>query len=280
MTHSFHPVHSPKLQPELQQPWYNFREYPSNPRLESHVASFWTMDFRPVPGKPSHRVIPDGCIDIVVDLLSPSSRKAAYIVGLTTRSEVLQFSEARSLFGIRIYSESARSILKIPLSAFTGQRIYLEDVLGFKEMYWVEEILSATTISEIVAVAEYHLVRMLADSDIAINPLVYESLQIIYGRKGNVSVTNLANQVHFSERHLRRVFNQELGLGPKEMLGIIRFQSTLQDFFRGGYSSLADLALKYGYYDESHFANTFKQYYGLSLRSLISKKRRSPIFPI
>ncbi|QNR69785.1 helix-turn-helix transcriptional regulator [Paenibacillus peoriae] len=280
MTHSFHPVHSPKLQPELQQPWYNCREYPASPQLESHVASFWTMDYRPVPDKLWHRVIPDGCVDIVVNLLSPFSRKAAYVVGPTTRSELLQFSEPRSLFGIRIYSESARSILKTPLSAFKGQRIYLDDVLGLEEMYWVEEILSATTISEILAVAEHHLVRMLATSDMAIPPLVYQSLQIIYGRKGNLSVTNLANQVHFSERHLRRVFDQELGLSPKEMLGIIRFQSTLQDFFQGGYSSLVDLSLKYGYYDESHFTNTFKQYYGLSLKSLISKRRKSPIFPI
>ncbi|WP_213619520.1 helix-turn-helix transcriptional regulator [Paenibacillus sp. J22TS3] len=272
MTHSFHPVHSPKLQPELHQPWYKCREYPPSPRLESHVASFWTMDFRPVPDQIGHRVIPDGCVDIVVNLLSPASRKAAYVVGLTTQSEVLQFSEARSLFGIRLYSESARSILKTPLSALKGERIYLEDVLSLKGMYCVEEILAAQTIPDILAVAEQHLDRILADSDIAISPLVYQSMQIIYDRKGNLSVTNLANQVHCSERHLRRVFDQEFGLSPKEMLGIVRFQSTLQEFHQGRYSSLADLALKYGYYDESHFTNTFTQYYGMSLKGLIRKR--------
>ncbi|KZE71490.1 hypothetical protein AV545_18115 [Paenibacillus jamilae] len=272
MTHSFHPVHSPKLEPELLQPWYNCREYSPSPRLESHVASFWTMGFRPVPDKLGHRVIPDGCVDIVVNLLSPFSRKAAYVVGLTTQSEVLQFSEARSLFGIRIYSESARSILKIPPSALKGERIYLEDVLGLKGMYWVEEMLAAKTISDILTVAEHHLVQMLADSHIAIPPLVYQSMQIIYDHKGNLSVTNLANQVHCSERQLRRVFNQELGLSPKEMLGIVRFQSTLQEYHQGGYSSLVDLSLKYGYYDESHFTNTFRHYYGKSFKALIRKR--------
>ncbi|WP_084203803.1 AraC family transcriptional regulator [Paenibacillus rhizosphaerae] len=48
------------------------------------------------------------------------------------------------------------------------------------------------------------------------------SMQIIYHHKGNLSVTDLAEQAHSSERHLRRAFKQELGLSPKEMLGIIR----------------------------------------------------------
>ncbi|WP_167372855.1 AraC family transcriptional regulator [Paenibacillus rhizosphaerae] len=47
-------------------------------------------------------------------------------------------------------------------------------------------------------------------------------MQIIYHHKGNLSVTDLAEQAHSSERHLRRAFKQELGLSPKEMLGIIR----------------------------------------------------------
>ncbi|WP_397386239.1 AraC family transcriptional regulator [Paenibacillus sp. VCA1] len=36
-------------------------------------------------------------------------------------------------------------------------------------------------------------------------------MQIIYHNKGNLSVTDLADQAHCSKRHLRRAFKQELG---------------------------------------------------------------------
>ncbi|MEK3916170.1 helix-turn-helix transcriptional regulator [Paenibacillus sp. FSL H7-0331] len=271
MTHPYRPIHSPILQPELHRPWYRCREYTPSRRLESHVASFWTMDFQPVSEHQSHRIIPDGCVDIVVNLLSPSSRKAAYVVGLATRSEILHFSEARSIFGIRIYSESARAILKFPLSAFMEHPVFLEEVWGLEGLYWVEEILNAKTTSDIIEIVEHKLCQKLTDSDMPTPSLVYQSMQLMYVYKGNLSVTNLADKVHFSERHLRRVFDREIGLSPKEMLGIVRFQSILQEFYRGGYSSLTDLALKYGYNDQSHFANTFTRYYGLPLKRLTKK---------
>jgi AraC-like DNA-binding protein len=268
MTHPYRPVHSPLLQPELRRPWYKCREYSPSRRLASHVASFWTMDYQPATDHQWHRIIPDGCVDIVINLLSPASRKAAYVAGLATRSEVLRFSEARSIFGIRIYSESARAILKSPLSAFKGHRVFLEEAWGLEGLHWVERILAAETISDILAIAERKLSHMLTDHDAPAPSLVYQSMQMMYESKGNLSVANLADRVHFSERHLRRAFDRELGLSPKEMLGIVRFQSILQEFYRGDYASLTDLALKYGYYDQSHFANTFTRYYGLPLKRL------------
>jgi AraC-type DNA-binding domain-containing proteins len=271
MTHPYRPIHSPALEPELTRPWYHCREYTPSRSLESHIAAFWTMDYRPVPENQLHRIIPDGCVDIVVDLLSPSSRKAAYIVGLATRSEVLEFSQARSLFGIRIYSESVRALFRFPLSAFREHRVYLEEIWGLEGLHWVEEIQAAQSNSDIIEVVERKIIRMLTRGDESTPSLVYESLMHIYDSKGSLSVGSLADKVHFSERHLRRAFDKELGLSPKEMLGIVRFQSILQEYSRGGHSSLSDLALKYGYYDQSHFANSFARYYGVPLKRLTGK---------
>lgn len=98
--------------------------------------------------------------------------------------------------------------------------------------------------------------------------LVYQSMQYIYDHKGNLSITELADKVNISERHLRRAFDRELGLSPKEMLGIVRFQSAQEKLYSGNYSSLTNLALHYGYYDQSHFAAAFMRYYGLPIKQL------------
>lgn len=268
MTHPYRPLHAPQLQPKLHRPSHSFREFAPSRHLASHVATYWTVDFKPVPGNQGHRVIPDGCVEIIVDLLAPSSRQAAYVVGLRTQVEVLQFAKARSVWGIRLYSESARTILKSPISAFTANRVFLEELWGQEALDWVEKLLTAKSIPDRIEVVEQQLEQMLAASETSAPTLVYQSMQYIYDSKGNLSVTELADKVNFSERHLRRAFDRELGLSPKEMLGIVRFQSVLEELYSGDYSSLTELALQHGYYDQSHFAGAFMRYYGLPLKRL------------
>lgn len=268
MTHPYRPLHAPQLQPQLHRLSHRFREFAPSSRLATHVAMYWTVDFQPIPGNPGHRVIPDGCVDIIVDLLAPSCRQAAYVVGLTTQVEVLRFAEARSVWGIRLYSESARTILKSPLSMFTANRVFLEDLWGDEALDWVERLLTARSVTDRIEVVERQLSRILAAAEAPPSALVYRSMQYIYEYKGNLSVMDLADKVNFSERHLRRAFDREFGLSPKEMLGIVRFQSVLEEWHGGAYSSLTDLALQHGYYDQSHFAGAFTRYYGLPLKRM------------
>lgn len=271
MIHSYRPVPSPKLQPELHHPGYSFREYAPSHHLAPYIVSYWTMDFHPGAEEQLHRIIPDGCVGIIVDLLSSSCRKAAFVDGLATQSEVLHFSAVRSMFGIQFYSESAGAILKSPLSALMGQHVFLEDVWGIEGLLMVEEILAANNVSDMIKIVERKLSQILDLNDMPASSLVYKSMQYMYAFKGNLSVRNLAEKLSFSERHLRRAFDREFGLSPKEMLGIVRFQSMLQELYNRSYSSLTDLALKYGYYDQSHFAKDFTRYYGLPLRQIMKK---------
>lgn len=268
MTHLYRPLHAPQLEPQRHRLSHSFREYAPSRRLASHVVAYWSVDFRPVPGNPGHRVVPDGCVDLIVDLLASSSRHAAYVVGLTTQVEIMQFAKARSVWGIRLYSESARAILKAPLSAFASNRVYLEDLWGPEALGWVDRLLTAESTADRIEAVEQQLERMLAAAEAHAPPLVFQSMRYIYEFKGNLTVAELADKVNFSERHLRRAFDRELGLSPKEMLGIVRFQSVLEELSRGDYSSLTDLALRHGYYDQSHFAGAFMRYYGLPLGRL------------
>ncbi|WP_158544152.1 helix-turn-helix domain-containing protein [Cohnella sp. OV330] len=261
-------IQSPKLQQELQRPGYNYREYAPCENLVSHVACYWTMDFHADVGNQLHRIIPDGCVDIIVDRRSTSCWKAAFVEGLMTQFEVLSLSQTQSLFGIRFFSESAQSILKFPVSAFIGQHVFLEDIWGGEGLFMVEEVLSVDATSKIIEIVERKLNHLLSFDDTPSNSLLHSSMQYIYAYKGSISPLDLAEKLSFSERHLRRTFDRELGLSPKEMLGIVRFQSMLQELYCGTYSSFTDIAMKYGYYDQSHFIKNFKRYYGMLPKQL------------
>ncbi|MFD1173329.1 helix-turn-helix domain-containing protein [Oceanobacillus picturae] len=62
----------------------------------------------------------------------------------------------------------------------------------------------------------------------------------------------------------RRTFHKELGVSPKEISVIIRYQSLLQELYNSKQYRFTNIVTKYGYSDQSHFINQFKRYYGIS----------------
>ena len=125
------------------------------------------------------------------------------------------------VFGVRPHDPEGSNI------DIKDKSYVLEEFWGQEALDWVEKLLTAQSIPDRIEVVEQQLSQILAATESPAPTLVYQSLQYIYEVKGNLSVTELADKVNFSERHLRRAFELELGLSPKEMLGIVRFQSVL-----------------------------------------------------
>lgn len=255
------PFQPPTLQHELLDANYRYREFLPGRNLESYVACYWTVDFYASDQNKLHRIIPDGCVDIIFDLRSPS--KGAFVVGLMTKFETMNLSQSYSLFGIRFFSDTVRRFLKYHVSEFIGYRVLLEDIWGNEAEFMMEEMISATGISEIIERVEINLLKFLLLNESKSDGLLQTSMQYMYASQGMISMRSLAEKLSYSERNIRRTFQKELGVSPKELSGIIRFQSLLQGLYRGTQFRFTDIAVKYGYYDQPHFINNFKRYYGL-----------------
>lgn len=264
MIGTYRSVQAPRLQQELQSPGYRYREYAPEKRLSPYVACYWTLDYDAQGRGQPHRILPDGCVDIIMDRLAPSCRGASFVAGLMTSFQVLTLTGAQSLFGIRMFVEAAPEILCFPVSESVGQQLLLEDVWGSEGLELAERLLSADSIPLMIEVVERKLRERLAVEDAPGSALLRVGLQYMYSSGGSLSMAELAERLHFSERHVRRTFERELGVSPKELLGIVRFQSMLQRLRQGGYSSMAELAVACGYYDQAHFINSFQRYYGLA----------------
>jgi AraC-like DNA-binding protein len=260
MLKRYRPLQPPDLQHDKHHSGFRYREYAPSEKLAAYIACYWTIDSH---ASAMNRVIPDGCVDIILDRYSPFSRKAAFIEGLMTRYEVMSFSEPQSLFGIRFYPEMAQLLLKCPVTAFIGHRVFLEEVWGPQSLEMVEEILSASTDREMIDTAERAFLRILSNNDDPTDRLLHAGMQYMYASNGTISVSALADKLSFSERHIRRTFDRELGLSPKEIAGIVKFQSMLQELHSSPTSRLTEIAMKFGYYDQSHFIKSFKRFYGL-----------------
>jgi AraC-like DNA-binding protein len=260
----YSPLQPPLIQIELLNSNFRYREIMPSAALMPYIACFWTINYRASGEDYLHRVIPDGCTDIIFDLSPALSSKKAFVAGLMTTFETMNLASDCSLFGIRFYSHRIRNFIRYPISELTGRQIFLEDVLGREAQSFDNEVRASQGIPDAIKCAELRLRKVLLRNEYDIDSLLEPSMRFILECQGLISIQELARTLCYSERHVRRVFNKELGISPKVFLDIIRFQSLLQELNKSKPADFTKLALKYEYYDQSHFIHCFKRLYGLA----------------
>lgn len=261
---AFYPIQPPAIRQEPSDSGYRYREYRPGRRWEPYVVCYWTLRCRASEIGVTHRILPDSCVDMIFDLQASSDAAGAFAVGVMTAYETLRLNAETSLFGIRFYSDRAHSLFGYPVSELKGDRAPLSELWGSRARLLLEEIREASGVADIIAAVESLFSKVWSGRAPSSDPLLRSSMACLYAAKGAIDVRTLAERCGYSERTVRRVFQAELGVSPKQMIDVIRFQSILMDMHRGNRGSFADLAFKYGYFDQSHFNRTFKRLYGLA----------------
>ncbi|MGH0425869.1 DUF6597 domain-containing transcriptional factor [Bacillus pretiosus] len=270
----FRPLQPPILQYDPLDSTYRYQEYLPSKILESYIACYWTVEFHASDKNKLHRIVPDGCVDIIFDLKASSFLKGAIVTELMTEYEVIDLSQDCSLFGIRFYIDCAAHFFRSPISSVRGNTVFLEDIWGNEALFITEDIQSSTRISEKIQKVESKLLTFLPLNELKTDSLIKTGIQNIFAHQGILTIHSLSEKLCYSERHIRRTFKNELGVSPKELLHIIRFQSLLKELYIVPQTQFIDITLKYGYYDQSHFIKDFKRFYGVSPSNIFNPSRK------
>ncbi|MGJ4745171.1 helix-turn-helix domain-containing protein [Leptospira sp. SA-E8] len=91
---------------------------------------------------------------------------------------------------------------------------------------------------------------------------VSEAVLRIKSSMGEIAIKGLASDLGVSQSSLERGFRSRVGLSPKEYAGLVRFRNIFK--YYNSSSSLTELALEAGYYDQAHFIREFKKKTGFS----------------
>jgi len=103
-------------------------------------------------------------------------------------------------------------------------------------------------------------------SDKVITPLDYieEALLLIDESLGGISVHNICKNVNKSERQFNRKFTEIIGIAPIQYIKIRQLHFIINRIHRNHFQSIKELAYDTGFYDPSHFNNSFKKLTGMS----------------
>jgi len=248
-----------------------YREQAPPPALAPHVECFWsrTADAAQTDSARSHRVIPDGCMDIVLSFAGPSpgadgraTPVGALAVGAMTRAAVFTDSPGTSYLGVRFRPGVAGALFGVPASEMTDKDVGLAEVWPGTNA--LRDALAAapdeaSRVRTLSAVVARRLLRAARAPRV-----VSAAADRIASARGDVSIGALARDLGVTRQYLARSFAEHVGLSPKTLARVVRARSVVQAARRGITVDWTTLALEAGYYDQSHLIAELKELTGLA----------------
>ena len=161
------------------------------------------------------------------------------------------------LLGIRFHPGGTLPFLRLPLHEVTDQVVDLGGLASKLE----RELLSAASQSpllkeKVTAVEALLTNQLLSAKD---NSWLITLAARIVDSGGLVAIDRLAGDAGISSRQLERRFLREVGLGPKLLGRIIRFQQVFRAVEQCN-TAWAEIAIECGYYDQAHLIRDFNQF--------------------
>lgn len=235
-----------------------YREFEPHPLLSEFILCYWTLSSSGKNGDFRYKGIPDGCVDIFFnsnDFLSP------LLVGIVKEPRYGRRQGIINFFGVRFLPGQIQKFFDMPLNGIYDRAVSFREICRNDFIQIEEKIYSADSIAwKINILNQYFITKAGCIKKTIPNDFTY-CLNRIYLTGGNISVEVLAKEILITPRHLRRIFNNETGISPKQFIKVVRFQNTLKQLSLSNYSGLHS-ALANGFYDQSHFYKDFKTLYG------------------
>lgn len=207
-----------------------------------------------------HRSAPNGSVEFVCEVGGQP-----LLVGPQTGPLVRMLSPGATIVSLRLRPESAAAVFGVPAYELADRIVSMKDVLPATR-FLGERI--ADQPKRAVAALEAAVSAQLA-RDAATDRLVAFGIERLAARPTRVS--SVAASMFVSERELHRRFKAAVGLSPKKLERVLRFQRFLALVHVGGWRTLglARTAIALGYADQAHLTRECVRLSGLPPAELI-----------
>lgn len=239
--------------------------------LRSYVRSFGGYRFKTRPLRT--REMPTGSLWLIVsfgdplDIVTMADRRLAgarlvsFAVGLQDALAVTEHAGRQHGVQVELTPLGARAVLGAPPRELAGTCVGLDDLLGREADRLAARLAEAPDWADRFAILTGFLERRI-DAGVALVPEVNLAWQRLQESAGRVSVAELTREAGWSRRHLVARFREQVGMPPKTVARILRFQRAISLSNASARPSWAEIAAVCGYSDQSHLIRDFKAFAG------------------
>jgi len=250
--------------------------------LKQLVKAIWAFE-SPVglPASDASIAAPNGCPKLIVSCRNAIIARVEssvqsikdhdeYFLGIRDVPVSLHTgSGATSFIGIEFFPHGAFPILKVPLVELTNRLLPASELLKDWGPSVAEAVARLDSVEERVDFIQELLFVKLKESAPA-NSIVEYCVRFLDRTAGLAPLSELERKTGYSKRYLEMLFKQHVGISPKTLAGIFRFQRFYRKWALGqSYGELTADMYSY-YYDQAHFAKDFKKMTGSSPGRFVS----------
>ena len=250
------------------------------PQLKGIINKMWLFESSGrAPSEDMKMIVPNGMAKLTIPFRNGVSGKNHNYFHLSKESQItligiqdipaivdIEHDAPHGNIGIEFSPLGTYRLFQLRQSELKNKLFLLEEILG-KSARTIQEIIANTEVVEKkIQLIQGYLVRLLAKSqaDLILDYCIGQ----IENSKGLVSITELERKTGYSSRWLYEKFIERVGISPKNLSSIIRFNQIYERWARPPGADFLKEDIKeniYDYfYDRAHFIKDFRRFTGFS----------------
>lgn len=215
---------------------------------------------------PLHRGLPSRHVTLIISLdlpvrivgmpsrdQSPTSLRGL-VGGMHTSPALIAQDATQAGIHLELNPLGTRTLLGMPAAGLSGYVVDLADLGSPALAHLPERLATAPDWVRRFAILD-DVLRSAAGEAVSTLPELRWAWRGLIGARGTVRIESLAGEIGWSRRYFTERFRREVGLSPKQVARVLRFEHACARLRSGAATSLAELAVDCGYYDQAHLTN-------------------------
>lgn len=249
----------------------DYMEFEPCDALKPYIRCFWgsakTVVQEKNPIDTIDIVTPDTCMDIIFTADLSHNKFDNCFCGIDDRTFIAQNHHQTKKtffrFAIRFYpwgaSMFAEESMKNTKNAFFDAGCHFPGI----KMEIEKRLFDVNHIRQLIPIAEKVLLDHFQEDHQ--NPIVLQAVSKILENRGNLSMIDLRQEVLIGSRQLERLFLEYIGVSPKSLASMVRYQYLWNELLYHKDFNIADAVYQYGYSDQAHLCHDFKKYHSMHI---------------
>lgn len=242
-----------------------------DPRLRGHVLSYCSYDEH-TSSFVRRRELPSVRVVLIINLGEPirvcapgasgwSDQPEGFVAGMHDTYAVTETGGSQGGVQVDLTPVGAHLLLGIPMDELSQRVVTLEDMFGRGGTLLREAVAVAPDWAQRFAVVDEFLLTLLDHARSPV-PSVTRALGRLRESGGTVPIGAIAAEIGCSQRHLISRFREQVGVTPKLLARILRFERVVAMVDGRTEMGWAEIAQVCGYYDQAHMIRDFNQFAG------------------
>lgn len=249
----------------------SYMEFAPCEELKPYIKCFWgtNMPYRQQKTNMKTRgvVTPDTCMDIIFHVDFTNNQIHGSFCGIDDRTffthNANEEEKLVSTFAIRFYAWSAYLFSEESMCD-TKNAFFAVDYHFSRFKKEIEPLLfDVVSMKDRMRLVEKYLLNHIHSE--RNNHILTDAVGELLVQKGNIGIGQLSKEIHTSSRQIERIFHENIGISPKQLSSLIRYQYVWNDILYHPNFQVQDAVYQYGYTDQAHLLRDFKRFHSMGI---------------